>query len=313
MSRISIVIPAYNAQKYLAETLDSVIAQTFADWDAIVVNDGSADGTGGIIEEYAKRDPRIRGITKTNAGVADARNSGYESVSPGGEFVIFLDSDDLWEPEALAILFNALQKNPDCVGSYGLARYIDGESSLYRIGELESEHSARKTIEDDRVVPLEPGAPTTFASLNLNEGCRIATPGQVLLRRASFERAGRFDKECTPVEDWEMWLRLTQQGGLAFAEVPVLRYRVHESNLSGNNKRMSAAHVRARRKVLSYPGLTPEQRRAASAGYRYYCRRKVDFALACLAKGQLIQGLKQARRALINYGEYLRAVRSAAE
>ena len=102
--RFSIIIPVYNVEKYLRDCLDSVLAQTYPDWEAVCVNDGSTDGSGTILEEYASKDSRFKVITKANGGLSSARNAGLERAE--GDYVLFLDSDDWLEVKALEILAN---------------------------------------------------------------------------------------------------------------------------------------------------------------------------------------------------------------
>lgn len=99
MSTVSIIIPVYNTEKYLRRCLESVIAQTFSDWEAILVNDGSTDGCGNICDEYAKRDNRFKVIHQENAGVVNARNKAIKTCN--GTFLSFIDSDDYIEPTML--------------------------------------------------------------------------------------------------------------------------------------------------------------------------------------------------------------------
>lgn len=97
--KFSIIIPVYNVAPYIRECLDSVLAQTYTDWEAICVDDGSTDGSGVILDEYAKRDLRFRIIHQTNAGVGAARNSAIEVAQ--GEYLLYLDGDDKLELDGL--------------------------------------------------------------------------------------------------------------------------------------------------------------------------------------------------------------------
>ena len=106
--RFSIIIPVYNVESYLRQCLDSVLAQTFGDWEAICVNDGSTDGSAAILEEYAAKDDRFKVITQANAGLSAARNAGIKEAQ--GEYVLFLDSDDWLEPTALQTLDTQLSR-----------------------------------------------------------------------------------------------------------------------------------------------------------------------------------------------------------
>ncbi len=109
MPKISVIIPVYKVERYLRRCLDSVIAQTFTDWEAICVDDGSMDDSGKILDEYAARDKRFRVIHKENAGVSAARNDGMKHAR--GEFVIFIDSDDFIHPQLFEITAHLADKN----------------------------------------------------------------------------------------------------------------------------------------------------------------------------------------------------------
>ncbi len=114
MPTISIIIPVYNVEKYLRRCLDSVLNQTFSDWEAICVNDGSPDNSAKILEEYAARDERFKIITKENGGLSDARNAGMKVAE--GDFILFLDSDDFIHPQTMEIThFLATRDGSDIV------------------------------------------------------------------------------------------------------------------------------------------------------------------------------------------------------
>src|SRR5262249_21298400 len=120
---LSVVIPAWNAERYLAETVRSVIAQTKRDWNLVIVDDGSKDRTREIALELKAEDPRISVICQRNGGLSAARNTGFDAVCDNSDSVLFLDADDVLEPTALAELHAALENAaPDVVGVYGLPR-----------------------------------------------------------------------------------------------------------------------------------------------------------------------------------------------
>lgn len=124
---ISIIVPSYNVEAYLPRCVDSILAQTYTDWELILVNDGSKDGTGAVIDEYASKDARIHAVHQENGGVSSARNKGMESMT--GEYVIFLDSDDWIEPDMFEKMLDAFDRNHsdfvacDC---YRIDLYEDG-------------------------------------------------------------------------------------------------------------------------------------------------------------------------------------------
>lgn len=123
---VSIIIPVYNVEQYLRECLDSVISQTYRNLEIIIVNDGSPDGSGSICEEYAAKDSRIKYFVKENGGLSDARNYGLKHI--GGEYFIFLDSDDAVSPRQIGLLVaNALKYNAT-VSCGSMLRFHDGKS-----------------------------------------------------------------------------------------------------------------------------------------------------------------------------------------
>lgn len=109
MPKISVIVPVYNVEKYLNRCIDSILDQTFVDFECILVDDGSPDNCGKICDEYANKDERIRVIHKENGGLSDARNAGIESAQ--GEYLSFIDSDDWIHPQMLEILYDGIVKN----------------------------------------------------------------------------------------------------------------------------------------------------------------------------------------------------------
>ncbi|MFB4033578.1 glycosyltransferase family 2 protein, partial [Streptococcus pneumoniae] len=106
---ISVIVPVYNVEEYLKQCLDSILEQTFSNYEVILVNDGSTDSSGLICQEYAEKDTRIRYFEKENGGLSDARNYGIEQAQ--GEYLTFVDSDDLLDASHLTILYDALVNN----------------------------------------------------------------------------------------------------------------------------------------------------------------------------------------------------------
>ena len=106
---VSVIVPIYNVEKYLRRALDSILSQTHKDWEAILVDDGSTDGSGYIAEEYASRDHRFKVIHKPNGGLSDARNAGMQHIK--GEFLLFLDSDDFLHPQLMELCLEAMLRD----------------------------------------------------------------------------------------------------------------------------------------------------------------------------------------------------------
>ena len=125
MALVSIIIPAYNIEEYIKVCMDSVLAQTFTDFEVICVNDGSTDNTGDILSEYSKLDSRIKVIHKSNEGVSAARNDGIKAAQ--GKYFLFFDGDDFSEPYTIAELIQVMQSENADVLLYGYHRWRDGE------------------------------------------------------------------------------------------------------------------------------------------------------------------------------------------
>ena len=139
---ISIIIPVYNAEKYLRQCLDSVLAQTYTNWECLLVDDGSKDSSGTICDEYASKDSRFKVFHKENGGVSSARNVGIDNMT--GEFVSFIDADDLLYPSSLAELIVGIK---DGVGS-SVGGFIHFDDNNKKTFELKFPESKYISVED---------------------------------------------------------------------------------------------------------------------------------------------------------------------
>ena len=130
MPIVSVIIPTYNAKELLIEAIDSVLSQTLSDLELLIIDDGSIDGTVEAVK--AVDDPRIRYFYKDNGGVSSARNMGLDKAT--GQYIAFLDSDDLYHPKYLETMVSAMENNPDYGVVYTAAtnRYLDGRMVDYR-------------------------------------------------------------------------------------------------------------------------------------------------------------------------------------
>ena len=266
---ISIVVPACNAETYLRQTLDSVLAQTVREWELVVVDDGSADRTAAIARQYAQSDPRLRLVSQPNSGVSAARN--YGAALSHAPLLIFLDADDVWEQDALETLQGTLNVHPDVPAVYGLARYIGKDGEPIDLGVCEGHQRFRLGLEGGRVIVWPQDRPTTFAVEAVME--RVMTCGTVLMRRPAFEQAGSFDAALRMWEDWDFWLRLSRVGDLVFTDTLVLGYRRHDTNVSSQRDLLEAGEWRVRQKLLETVKDEPADLRLARLGlaYRHRC------------------------------------------
>lgn len=140
---ISIVIPVYNAEKYLRACLDSVLAQTYKNWEAICVNDGSSDNSAKILEEYAAKDARFHIINQPNSGVSTARNTGLQQTT--GKYLMYLDSDDIWHPQTLEILQNVMEKSNADMGCFKYQEVYPDTKIIYNNYMVDSDFKLCKT------------------------------------------------------------------------------------------------------------------------------------------------------------------------
>ncbi|RLB45701.1 MAG: hypothetical protein DRI90_28145, partial [Deltaproteobacteria bacterium] len=206
---IAVVIPAYRSEEFLGLALDSVLAQTELPSEILVVDDGSpGEATRAIC---AARSDAVRYLRKDNGGPASARNLGARESS--AEWLAFLDADDVWYPEKLERQWAALQNRPEARLVCTQARLLGGS----REGELR-----------------RAGAAPALDLPSLLSANPIVT-SSVLLRRAAFEEAAGFceDRSLIAVEDYDLWLRVAQQGPLVWIPEPLVGYRIHDASLSG--------------------------------------------------------------------------------
>jgi glycosyltransferase involved in cell wall biosynthesis len=236
---VSVVIPCYNSRRFLEQTVDSVRAQRFAGWELLLVDDGSTDGTSELVERLAD-EPRIRALHQQNGGVARARNHGLRAAAPESRYVIFLDHDDVWEPDALELLVAALEAQPSAPAAFGLARYVTPNGDLVLPEFLEAIGRSRRALRLLRPADLPAGSDVTFEILVYSNV--IHSAGQVLLRRLALA-ADPFAPELVPCDDLDLWLRLSPRGAFRAVDQVVLNWRTHSTNQSGDAARMAAGYL----------------------------------------------------------------------
>ena len=262
---VSIVVPTFNRAGLIVSTLDSVEAQSFADWECIVVDDGSTDGTADVVKPFLARDPRFRYVAQANAGASAARNHGIALAR--GRYVAFLDSDDHFAPDKLEWQVAALEADEEAVLAYGDALHC--HSSDMRNGGIYLKELVWK--------------PAGWAFEDLIQCSSIYAP---LVRTETLRRAGGFDPELELAEDWDLWLTLSKLGKFVFEPRISLYYRVHEGNRSGTFREYS----HARRVVLKQTRDLPLARRIRlrRGAFRYlhaYVPRLQREAVALAAAG----------------------------
>ncbi len=214
-SRVSVVMPAYNAEATIAEELQAITAQSFGDWELIVVDDGSADGTLRLLERWAAADERIHIICQLNAGVSAARNRGIQASA--AEFLLFLDADDLVHPQHLEIIIAAVDAAGADIGYCAYERTGDDGSAVRFPFPAE--------IKED-----------PFGTLGTR--CPLAIHCVVVKRSLVVDNGG-FDASLRCCEDWDLWSRIARAGAhFVGVDETLATYRYTAASLSTDFSQM---------------------------------------------------------------------------
>lgn len=272
---ISVIIPAYNAEKFIAKTLDSVISQTHKNLEIIVIDDGSVDSTRDIVLSYSEKDPRISIVDQTNKGVAAARNLGIQKAK--GEFVAPIDADDIWFNDYLEALLPLMKES--IVGMvYAWSVLIDEDGDLIRL--------CQSSIwQGNDCIPL------IYRNLLGNSSC-------ALMRLSSVIEIGGYDPSFRDLnaqgcEDWDIYIRLAQSFEVRVVPRLLVGYRQVEGSMSNNPAPMDrAVNLILSRLAEKYPEIDPS----------IYAWNRSNFALylagKCRGVGNHRQALFYMRQAL---------------
>ncbi len=239
MDLISVILPAYNGEATIAETLRSVLAQTHHHLEVLVIDDGSSDHTAAIVEAFP--DPRVRLHRFANRGAPVSRNRGIREAA--GRYLSFIDADDLWSPDKLEKQLAALEREPQAGVAYSFTVYIDAAGELLRRGFHE---------------PISGNV--------LRQLCVrffLQNGSNALVRREVFERIGRFDKSFEVCDDYDFYLRAAEHFQFALVAEDQIFYRVRSGSLSTQPHKMRRGSHRAiHAAVQRSPELRPLLREA---------------------------------------------------
>ncbi|MDZ8241366.1 MAG: glycosyltransferase [Nostoc sp. ChiQUE01a] len=208
--QISVIIPAYNSEKTIKATIESVLKQSFSNWELIIINDGSKDSTLEIISQFD--DSRIKVFSFDNAGGNVSRNRGLKCAV--GEFVSFLDSDDIWTSDKLAMQLEALKKNSLAAVAYSWTDYINENGKVVFSGK-------RVNVNGDVYEKL-------LLSNFLENG------SNPLIRRKALISLDGFDESLAAAQDWDMWLRLANKFNFVCVPTVQILYRIIPNSVSCN-------------------------------------------------------------------------------
>lgn len=250
MPRVSVLLTCYNHLAFLPEALESVRAQTFADWDVIALDDGSTDGTREWLDAHASDGKLV--FHPANLGTYGSLNVGLEHAS--GEFVAILNDDDRWQPDKLRAQVELMEAQPELGLVHTNGEFIDARGAPIA-GEPLGFAFPREQVGD--------------ALIGLLYANKIIA-SSVLVRRAVFDELGRFEPAYYGSGDWEMWLRIAERYPIGFVDARLTAYRVHGSNTSHQHERIWRDDVRLRewiaRKMPEFAqGRDPGAIRRASA------------------------------------------------
>lgn len=202
--KVSVIIPVYNGEKYIREAIDSVLNQTFEDFEIIVIDDGSTDSTPMILKDYGNK---IRWKSQKNRGQASALNTGMKMAK--GEYIAYLDADDICLPERLEIQVKYLDEHPDVGLVYADFYQIDENNNILR------------------TIKSQP-----FDDFLLLQQWSFIARSTVMHRRACFDEVGVFDESITGKDDWDMWVRISERFEMGYIDQPLLKYRIHKESTS---------------------------------------------------------------------------------
>jgi glycosyltransferase involved in cell wall biosynthesis len=222
---VSVIIPAYNAEAFIGDTIQSALDQTYRDLEIIVVDDGSSDGTVARVSAFGDA---VRLHQQRNGGVARARNTGVSLAR--GEWIAFLDSDDLWLPTKIE-------------QQLSLANAVMTFTDRYNIGDRGDLPEIQSVCQ-----PMEGG--DIFEALLCGN---FVTTTSVMMRRALFEQYGGFNVAFNGTEDWDLWLRVAADHDIGFCAQPLVRYRLHRGGISRNFARMNRERLQVISRALASP------------------------------------------------------------
>ena len=264
---ISVVIPTYNRVTFLKDAIDSVLAQTFLDFELIVVDDGSTDETPKLLSSYNNK---VRVITQTNQGPSAARNRGIETAK--GEWIAFLDSDDVWKPDKLKKQVQFITDNPD-------TKICQTEEVWIRSGKRvnpKKKHEMHSGWIYEKCLPL----------------C-IVSPSSVMIHQDVFEKAGLFDETMLACEDYDLWLRVTPHYPVFLVrEQLIVKQGGHDDQQSRTIESLDCLRIKAMVKSLESGGLSESQYDAALLELNKKC---LVYGNGCIKRGKKEEGEKYLR------------------
>jgi glycosyltransferase involved in cell wall biosynthesis len=276
MAKVDVIIPAFNAAKYLPTAIESVILQTFDDWQILLVDDGSTDDTAEVVAPFIRQlGPKLQYIKQPNKGLPAARNTAIRHSS--AEFLALLDADDVWLPYRLSESLKCFENRPDVGLAYGFNARIDPE------GKVIDTFANRQNPSEGRIAPY-------IYTRRINLPCPTIT-----FRKSCIDEVGLFDETFRATEDRDLWLRIALRYEVALAPKVIAHYRTSPGSMSTDPYRMLKAQLLFTKKHFGAPGCGILPRQIA------WARAYKQLAEALVAQNKPWAALRSSMRAVALY------------
>lgn len=283
---VSVIMPVYNNEPYVKQAVDSILEQTYSNFELIAIDDGSSDGSGKILDSYAKQDGRVRVIHQPNKGLVATLNRGIAEST--GEYIARMDGDDISFPRRFEQQVAVLEAHENVVLVAGGFEVIDEDNEfIYR-----------------EVVPA--------ISADIKRSMLLRNPiahGSVMFRRSALDAVGMYSDQCGPTEDFELWTRLSVVGDFVGLEPTIFRWRVNRKGITSNNNKLQVKIMKEHVNGLwatNFPKVqgTKHLRARGKEYYHGYKRRGISMkeivyadnaqiGVKMIARGHLLMGLHQ--------------------
>jgi len=280
MPKVSVVIPTYNYGKYIEKAIDSVLAQTYKDFEIIVVDDGSTDNTREIIE--TKYEDKVRYFYQENKGAPAARNRGIEKSK--GEYLVFLDADDYLAPSSLEDRVSILECDGDFAWVYSKWQYVDTNGNVQNKAFCKAPFAFRKKLRGHVFREMLCGT--------------LINTSAVLIRKSSVIEVGGFDECLTAFQDYDLWLRVSLRHNVEYVDKVLAYVGLHEGSISSTQPAYPARAIINRKIEEKYgdylKDLGGTWRKIKAAEHNYW-------GSLFLGKGELNQALRHFKSSINQY------------
>jgi Glycosyl transferase family 2 len=292
MKLVSVIVPVYKAEQYIVSTLQSVLDQTYQNFELLIIDDGSPDRSIELCQQFT--DPRIKISRQENRGVAAARNHGIRLAQ--GDYIAFLDADDLWLPTKIAKHIAHLENSTAVGVSYSYSTLIDANGAplgLFQLPPTQNITPINFLLRD----PIGSGS-NLIARREVLEAIKFPVQIADVIEQCYFDQ----DRQLNPSEDTECWLRMSIESGLKFEGIPevLIQYRLHSGSFSHQFEKKTASWEKLLEKARIYAPELMAQTESAARAYQFtaIARRAVN-------QGAGLVALKLSYRALKSYWRIL--------